>query len=146
MATKPGQLDGLDVTEPAMRLECVHERIHEAILGQRVEAILPPDPEDTNGLGLAIDPWLDPADEPVPEPDRQHVIPPATLRSRDVDLPDVVEPEQRAQQLAVPDERIERGQERDARWPSIRWSAAGDLPLGLVEEWQLLADDEPVRP
>ena len=102
-----------------MRLERVGEPIDEAILVERVEAVLPPDPQDPECLRLAIDPWLDSADKPVPEPDRQDVIAPSTLRGRDVDLPDVVEPEQQAQQLAVPDERIERREERDAGWSAI---------------------------
>src|SRR5688572_13816373 len=144
MTSEPGQLDRLDVAEPAMRFERARERIDETILGQRVEAVLPPDRHDPERIRPPIDPWLDPANEPVAEPDRQHVVAPSTLRGRDVHLPDVVEPEQRAQHLAVPDERIERRDEGDTGSPAVGWSTGHDLPIGLVEEWQLGAHDEPV--
>ena len=75
---------------------------------------LPPQPEDAQGAGLAVDPRLDPADQPVAEQDRQDVVAPASLLLGDVDLPDVVEAVERAQEVAVPDVRIERGEEGDA--------------------------------
>ena len=72
------------------------------------------DPRTRRVAGLAVDPRLDPADQPVAEQDRQDVVAPASLLLRDVDLPDVVEAVERAQEVAVPDVRVERGEEGDA--------------------------------
>src|SRR4249920_1662467 len=105
MAGDPRQADRPGITELSMRLERIHERLDESILFQRVEAVLPPDAKDPERFRRPIDAGLDAADEPIPEPDRQDVVAPSTLRCRDIDLPDVIEAEQRAQQLAVPDER-----------------------------------------
>jgi hypothetical protein len=79
---------------------------------ERIEAVLPPQPGDPEGARFPLDPRFDPCDEPVAEQDRQDVVAPATFRGRDVDLPHVVEAVQAAQEVAVPDERVERG-ERD---------------------------------
>src|SRR6266508_6846857 len=132
MATEPGQTDRPHPAELAVCLERLGERVDEAFLGERIEPVLPPEPENAKQLRLAVDPWLDPADEPVAEPDRQHVVAPAPFRGRDVDLPDVVEAEQRTQQLAIPDERVERREERDARRPAARCPTRRDLELGLM--------------
>ena len=80
--------------ERAMGLERRGEAVDEPGLRQRIEAVLPPQAEDPERARLALDPRLDPADEPIAEEDRQDVVAPATLRGRDVDLPDVVEVEQ----------------------------------------------------
>ena len=92
----------------------VGEGVDEALGRHRVEARLPPEGEDAQHARASIDPRFDPSDETVAEQDRQDVVPPATLRLRDVDLPDVVEVPEPAQQLAIPGQRIERRQERDA--------------------------------
>ena len=79
-----------------------------------IEAGLPPHVEHAHGARLAVDARLDPADEPVAEQERQDVVAPAPLLLRDVDLPDVVEAVQPAEEVAVPDERVERGEQRHA--------------------------------
>ena len=70
-------------------------------------------PSTSTRASVPVDPRLDPADEAVPEDDRQHVPAPAALRGREEELPHVVEVEQAPEQGAVPDQRIERGEERD---------------------------------
>jgi hypothetical protein len=79
-----------------------------------IEAVLPPQPENAEAPCPAVDPGLDTAHEPVAEQDRQDVVAPSSFRGRNVDLPDVVEAEQPTEQVAIPDERVERREERDA--------------------------------
>ena len=97
-----------------MSVEGRTELFDEARDPERVEPSLPPHAEDAQDVRLPIDPRLDPTDQPIAVQDRQHVVAPASLLLRDVDLPDVIERVERAQELAVPDVRVERGQERDA--------------------------------
>ena len=135
------QADPLDAGEAAMGVEGGREGVDEAVRRQRVEAVLPPQPEDSQNARLAVDPRLDPADEAIAEVDRQDVVAPAPLDLRDVDLPEVVEAVERAEELAVPSERIERGEERRAGRDSARRLAGRDLPLGLLEDRQLPCDE-----
>src|SRR5262245_50954710 len=81
-------------------------RRHEPVGPSRVEARLPERAEDPQDAVGPLDARLEPADEPVAVQDREDVVAPAALRGRDVDLPDIVEPEEPAQQLAVPGERV----------------------------------------
>ena len=60
-----------------------------------------------------VDPRLEPADEAVAEEHWQHVPTPAALRGRHEELPHVVEAEEAPEEAAVPDQRVERGEERD---------------------------------
>ena len=64
----------------------------------------------------------------VPEQQRQDVVAPPTLGARHVDLPDVVEVVQRAQQLAIPHERIERPEERHAAAAGPGWRPSSRPP------------------
>ena len=82
---------------------------------ERIEPRLPPQARDSERAGPPLDARLDPADEAVAVQDRQDVVAPAPLRGGDVDLPDVVEAVEAAQEVAVPAQRVERRQERDAR-------------------------------
>jgi hypothetical protein len=116
----------------------VGERVDEARGRQRVESVLPPQTEDPQRPGRALDAGFDPAHQPVAEQDRQDVVAPASLRGRDVDLPDVVEVEQRAQQVAVPDQWIEGRQEGDAvarRLPGL------DRTGGFLQDGDLCPKD-----
>ncbi len=61
--------------------------------------------------------------------DRQHVPAPSSLRRRVEELPDVVELEQGSEQRPVPDERVERRQERDRRRRLRRILQQPDLVL-----------------
>ena len=116
---------------------------HEPVGRQRVEAVLPPQVEDCAATRPPVEARLDPADEAIAEQERQDVVAPATLRGRDVDLPDVVEVVQRAQEVAVPDERVERREERDARRRRPRGSPCA-VRRSACEEVDLLGEDEAV--
>src|SRR5439155_11565532 len=85
--------------------QCLAHRVDEAVGPPRLEAFLPPDAEHLHPLARAVDPRLDPADEPIAEEDREYVVAPPALALRDIGLPDVVEVVQRAHEVAVPDER-----------------------------------------
>jgi hypothetical protein len=75
---------------------------------------------------------LDPADEPVPEDDREDVPAPTALFRWEEELPDVVEVEQAPEEGSIPHDRIERGNERDGRRRVRR----------RREEFGVLLDDE----
>jgi hypothetical protein len=109
-------------------------RVDEAFDAARLEAILPPDVENAHEAVVTLDAGLDPADEAVAEDDRKDVPAPAPLRRRVEELPDVLESEQRSQERAVPDERVERREERDGRRRLRR----------RVEKSDLVAENEPL--
>ena len=80
----------------------VAHRVDEPVGPARREPVLPPEVDDLDaGLGR-VDARLDPADEAVPEEDRQHVPAPPPLVRRDEELPDVVEAEELAEQARGP--------------------------------------------
>src|SRR5207249_4506065 len=87
-----------------VRSEGLAHRLDEVLRAPRREALLPPQPEDPYAVRRAVDPGLDPPDEPVTEEDREHVVPPLPAVRRQVHLPDVLEAEQRFEHLPVPDE------------------------------------------
>ena len=116
MSLIPGQHDPLCVAEGGMRAKGVRERRDEARLRDGIETLLEPEPEDVKGCLTSLEPQLAPADKSIAEQHRQDVVAPAPFRLGDVDLPDVVEIEQRPEQRAIPDERVERGEEGDARF------------------------------
>ncbi|MCJ7709837.1 MAG: hypothetical protein MUQ32_03310, partial [Chloroflexi bacterium] len=140
-----------------MRPQRIGKRVREpgVRLIQRVEAILPPQPEDAQRAGLAVDAGLDPAHEPVAVQERQDVVAPAALRGRDVDLPAVVEAPQAQEQVPVPGERVQRCQEdgtgvlaaRAPDPPGFSDPCTGglrrQLGLGSVQDPDLVRDDEP---
>ena len=99
--------------------------------------MLPPEAEDSQGARAAVDPGLDPPNEPVAEQDRKHVVAPAPLRCRDVDLPDVVEAMQPPQEVPIPDVRVEWRKEGDTRGRPTRQEPGRDFALGLLEEGKL---------
>src|SRR5207248_6102961 len=70
----------------------------------------------------------------VAEEDRQDVPAPATFGRWYVQLPDVVEVEQAAEEIAVPHERVVRGDERDRRRRLWR----------RLEQRDVVTDDEPL--
>ena len=121
----------------------LRQRRHEGRVPEGLEGILPPDVEDPQRAGAAVDPRLDPADEPVAVEERQDVVAPATPRGGDIDLPDVVEAVQGAEQLPVPGQRVERRQEGHAGRLVLR-GARGvpviGLGLGLREQLELGAE------
>ena len=130
----PRQDDLRRAEKRGVRAQRGRELVDEAGLVQRLEAVLPPEAEHADRSRLALDPRLDPPDETVAPEQRQDVVAPAPLRLRDVDLPEIVEVPQAAQQVAVPDERVERGEERDP----------GDDGLGVGENCRFLGQDHPV--
>src|SRR5882762_807623 len=134
MARRPWPRHAGHATKCAVRFDRGRERRHEPGLPERVESVLPPQPGDAKRVRPPLDPRLDPPNETIAEQDRQDVVAPATLRGWNVDLPDVVEAVEAAQEVAVPDQWIERGQKRDpGRRPAGRRSGR-DLSFGLLEE------------
>ena len=104
----PRQPNPVDAGESAVGVESGCERRHETVGRERVEVVLPPEAGDPENPRLAVDARLDPADEAIVEVERQDVVAPPSLGRRDVDLPEVVEAVEGAEEIAVPDERIER--------------------------------------
>ena len=101
-------LEAARACEAQVGAERVAHRVGEPFGAARREAVLPPDVEHLHAGVGPVDARLDPADESVPERDRQHVPAPAALGGRYEELPHVVEAEKAAKQAAVPDQRIER--------------------------------------
>ena len=126
---------------PACALEGVGEGGNERRIGKRVEAVLEPQPDDAEHALAPLDPRFDPANELVAEQDRQHVVAPAPPGLRHVDLPDVVEPVQVTQQRAVPDERVERSEERDAGLGAAGRRAVAQFGLRSVQGRERIARD-----
>src|SRR5215218_3870963 len=60
----------------------VPHRVHETVDGAQVEAVFPPDVQNTYAAFGALDPWFHPTNEAVAEEDRQHVPAPARLGRR----------------------------------------------------------------
>ena len=110
-------------------------------LVQRLEPLLPPHAEDPECVRPPIDPRLDPADQRVPEQDRQHVVAPAPLRRRDVDLPDVVEVVQRRRKSRsqMSGSSGARNATPGSRRPARR---RRDFGLGGRQHRQVARDDE----
>src|SRR3989304_6150075 len=77
-------------------------------------------------------PRLEPADEAIPEQDREDVVAPAPLGGRDVDLPDVVEVEELPQEIAVPAQRVERSEERHTASHAAGRLAGSDFAARLL--------------
>ena len=77
---------------------------------------------------VPVDPRLDPADEAVAEDDREHVIAPTALRRREEALPHVLEVEQAREEGGVPQQRVERGDERDGGGSAPAAPAAARAP------------------
>ena len=109
------QQDAAQIGKAGVSLERVGQRSREAVRGHRVEARLPPYLQHPERPCAPVDARLDPPDESVAEEHRQDVIAPPSFRRRDVHLPDIVEVVQRAQEGAIPDERIQWRQEGDRR-------------------------------
>ncbi len=65
--------------------------------------------------GLPVGLEVDPGDEPVTEQERQHVVAVHPLRRRDVDLDPVVEVEEPLGAAPLPDQRVERADQRRRR-------------------------------
>src|SRR5215207_1387906 len=120
--------------EQSMRAQRGRELLDEGRLVERLEGVLPPEAEHAERPGLALDPRLDPTDEAVAPEQRQDVVAPAPLRGRDVDLPEIVEVPQAAQQVAIPHERVEWSEERHSR---------DDRPL-VKEQRRFLRQDHAV--
>ena len=74
---------------------------------------------DPEHLGLTVEARVEPADEPVAAEHGQHVVPPAALRLRHVDLEAVLEAPERLHARPVVDELVE-GRERDRPPPERR--------------------------
>ena len=138
---RPG--DSPHAAEVGKRADGVAECGTEPRFLEGIEPVLPPQPDDPEHARLSVVPRLDAPDQPVAEQDRQHVVAPASLGLGDVDLPDVVEVPQSAEQLAVPDEGIERGQEGDPRRHATRRLCCGELAARLLESAEVVADHEP---
>ena len=122
------------------------ERGRKGVVGQRIEAVLPPRAGDPERPSAALDSRLDPANEAVAVQDRQDVVAPAPLRGRDVDLPHVVEVEEASEEVPVPAERVERREEGHARVAVGGRHPGLDLALRLLEQRALGSDDEPLSP
>ena len=83
--------------------------LDEAIRPARLEAVLHQH-QDAHGPGRPVDARLEPPHQPVTDATERRGQP-QRRSPPDVDLPHVVEPEQRPQQVPVPHERVERGEE-----------------------------------
>jgi len=90
----------------------------------RLEAVFPPDAEDLDATLVPVDPWFDPADEAVAEEDREHVPAPAAFRRREEALPHEFEVEELRDERCVPQQGVERGDERDGGTGSAAPGAA----------------------
>src|ERR1041385_5201636 len=108
-------LEALGVGEPQVRAERLPHRLDEAVRTLRREPVLPPQAEHLDPAFLAIDAWLDSADEPVAEEDREDVVAPAALLRLEEPLPHELEVEQAGEQGGIPEKRVERRDERDGR-------------------------------
>ena len=108
-----GPREAIRAREAQVRAERVPHRVDEAVGPARREAVLPPGAEDLDAGQVPVDPRFDPADEAVAEADREHVPAPAALRRREEALPHVVEVKQARHQGVIPQQRVERGDERD---------------------------------
>ena len=108
-------LEPVGACEAQVRAECVAHRVDEAVGAARREAVLPPDAEDLHAGSVAVDPRFDPADDAVAEEDREHVVAPTALRRREKALPHVVEVEQAREEGGIPQQRVERGDERNGK-------------------------------
>src|SRR5262249_39917759 len=102
----------------------------------RVEAVLPPEVQHLDATAGPVDTRLDPANEAVAEDHREHVPAPAAPPRPHAQLADVVEAEQAAEQGAVPDERVERREERDG----------GRRLWRRLQQRDLVAQDEALAP
>src|SRR4029450_1693621 len=102
-------------------------RVDEAVHAGRREAGLPPEPEDLHASRLAVDPRLEAGGGGGAEEERQDVPAPASLLRREEQLPDVVEREQRSEERAVPDQRVEGWEKRNGRRRLRRVSDQLDL-------------------
>src|SRR6266511_538283 len=118
--------------EAQVGAEGVADRADEPVGAARREAVLPPDVEHLHAGSVPADPRFDPADETVAEDDREHVIPPSALCRREKALPHVVEGEQTREQGGVPQQRVERGDERDG----------GGRLRRRLQQRELLGEDE----
>ena len=127
-------LEAARAREVQVGTEGVAHRVDEALRPARREAVLPPEVEHFHVCAVAVDPRLDAADEAVAEDHGQHVPAPTPLRRRVKELPDVVEAEQRAEEAAVPDQRIEGRQERDGVRRRRR----------RLQQLHLVSEDEPL--
>ena len=121
------------------------ERLAEGrVAGQR--GVLQPQAVDDERAGRAVELRVEPAHEPVAPQDRHRVVAEAALLDRLVDLPDVVEAEQRLRPAARAD-RVERRQEggfvvggRRRAVPSRRASGpprASSISAGIGTEREL---------
>src|SRR5262249_22101242 len=127
-------LEALGVRKAEIGTKGVAHRLDEPSGVARRKAVLPPGAEHLHAVRLPVDPGLDPPDEAVAEENRQHVVTPATLLGLEEPLPDEVEIEQLLEERGVPEQRVERGDERD-----------GGSRLGrLLEQRGLFRDDEPL--
>src|SRR4029077_16910816 len=81
--------------ETQVPVERVLHRLDEAVGVLRREAFLPPETEHLDALAVAVDPWLEAADEAFAEEDREHVPAEAAFGGRVEEVPDVVELEER---------------------------------------------------
>src|SRR5262249_42620415 len=99
--------------EAEIGVERVAHRVDETLGTARREAVLPPDAENLYFAVFSLDARLDPPDEAVSEDDREHVVAPAAPGRREEALPDEVEVEQVREERGVPQQRVERRDERD---------------------------------
>src|SRR5919201_1820433 len=113
-------LEATRACETQVSAERLAHPVHEPVSAAWREAILPPGVEHVYAGVCAVDPRFDPADEAVPENERQHVPAPTALGRWHEELPHVVEVEQASKEAAVPDQRIERGKECDGGG-RLRW-------------------------
>ena len=142
MTGRPREGDPLHVPEPRQGLQRLDESRNEALGHHRVEAIFPPEVDDLESTRPSVEARLDPSDKAIAEEEWQDVVAPASFRGRHVDLPDVVEAVQRTQEVTVPHEWIERGEERDAWRPGVgHWRAATS---GCLEKSDFLGQHEAI--
>ena len=118
-----------------MRVEGYGHGLRKPGFRYRIEALLPPQAGDPKRPGLAVDAGLDPPDETIAVKKRQDVITPSPLGGGDIHLPYVIEGEERAQEPALPDERVERGEECHVGIDPSRRRAGRNFAFGGVEKF-----------
>src|SRR5439155_10480790 len=111
--------DAARACEMQVGAEPLAHRVYESLSAAWREVVLPPNIEHVHASVGPVDPRLDPADEAVSERDRQHIPAPSALGGWQEELPYVIEVEEAPEEVAVPNQWIERGKECDG-WRRLR--------------------------
>src|SRR5205823_2103136 len=133
MPAEPREADPLRAAERPVGSEGLCDAIDEPVDRQWLDPVLPPQADDPQDAGLAIELRFDAPDQLVAEQDREHVIAPPALPLGNIDLPDVVEIEQAPEEVAIPHQGIQRRQEGRSRRLPVWVQPMRDFACRLVE-------------